>query len=83
MSRQVVRQGWYVYGRGIAVPAVGTLTCTRGEARPPKLYFVRFPIGWSREFVRALRQAGIDCPGSGPTSAGASEVETDLFASID
>jgi N-acetyl-1-D-myo-inositol-2-amino-2-deoxy-alpha-D-glucopyranoside deacetylase len=42
-----------------------------GPARPAKLYFVRFPLTWSREFVRALRSAGIDAPGSAPTGADA------------
>jgi N-acetyl-1-D-myo-inositol-2-amino-2-deoxy-alpha-D-glucopyranoside deacetylase len=42
-----------------------------GEARPTKLYYVRFPLGWSREFVRALRAAGIDAPGSAPSGADA------------
>ncbi|HLZ28434.1 MAG TPA: PIG-L family deacetylase [Chloroflexota bacterium] len=42
-----------------------------GSARPAKLYFVRFPLDWSRRFVRALREAGIDAPGSAPTGADA------------
>jgi N-acetyl-1-D-myo-inositol-2-amino-2-deoxy-alpha-D-glucopyranoside deacetylase len=42
-----------------------------GAARPAKLYFVRFPLTWSREFVRALREAGIDAPGSAPAGADA------------
>ena len=41
------------------------------EARPAKLYFVRFPLTWSREFVSTLREAGIDAPGSAPTGADA------------
>jgi LmbE family N-acetylglucosaminyl deacetylase len=28
-------------------------------------------LGWSREFVRALREAGIDAPGSAPAGADA------------
>ena len=36
-----------------------------------RLYFVRFPITWSREFVSALRAAGIDAPGSAPSGADA------------
>jgi LmbE family N-acetylglucosaminyl deacetylase len=39
--------------------------------RPRRLYFVRFPLSWSRAFVRALRQAGIDAPGSAPSGANA------------
>jgi LmbE family N-acetylglucosaminyl deacetylase len=42
-----------------------------GEVAPAKLYFVRFPLGWSRAFVRALRDAGIDAPGSAPTGSDA------------
>jgi N-acetyl-1-D-myo-inositol-2-amino-2-deoxy-alpha-D-glucopyranoside deacetylase len=42
-----------------------------GGARPTKLYFVRFPLTWSRQFVRALREAGIDAPGSAPAGADA------------
>lgn len=42
-----------------------------GAARPAKLYFVRFPLSWSREFVRALRAEGIDAPGSAPGGANA------------
>lgn len=38
---------------------------------PARLYFVRFPLSWSRGFVRELRQAGIDAPGSAPTGADA------------
>jgi LmbE family N-acetylglucosaminyl deacetylase len=42
-----------------------------GAARPARLYFVRFPLSWSRGFVRALREAGIDAPGSAPAGADA------------
>jgi LmbE family N-acetylglucosaminyl deacetylase len=42
-----------------------------GPARPAKLYFVRLPLGWSRELVRALRAAGIPAPGSAPAGADA------------
>jgi len=42
-----------------------------GSARPARLYFVRLPLTWSREFVRALRQAGIDAPGSAAAGADA------------
>ena len=42
-----------------------------GKARPARLYFVRFPLGWSREFVRAVRAAGIDAPGTAVSGAGA------------
>lgn len=42
-----------------------------GNARPARLYFVRFPLSWSREVVRELRQAGIDAPGSAAAGANA------------
>ncbi len=42
-----------------------------GAARPARLYFVRFPLRWSRGFVHALRGAGIDAPGSAPAGADA------------
>jgi len=38
---------------------------------PVRLYFVRFPLTWSREFVAALRAEGIDAPGSAPAGADA------------
>jgi N-acetyl-1-D-myo-inositol-2-amino-2-deoxy-alpha-D-glucopyranoside deacetylase len=41
------------------------------SARPAKLYFVRFPLSWSRDFVRSLRAAGIAAPGSAPAGADA------------
>jgi len=48
-----------------------------GEVRPAKLYFVRFPLGWAREFVRALRAAGIDAPRAAPagTDVGLEDAE--------
>jgi N-acetyl-1-D-myo-inositol-2-amino-2-deoxy-alpha-D-glucopyranoside deacetylase len=42
-----------------------------GAAQPTKLYFVRFPLTWSREFVCRLREAGIDAPGSAAAGADA------------
>jgi hypothetical protein len=39
--------------------------------RPQRLYFVRFPLRWSRAFVAALRAAGIEAPGSAPAGADA------------
>lgn len=42
-----------------------------GAARPDKLYFVRFPLTWSRDLVRSLREAGIDAPGSAAAGADA------------
>ena len=41
-----------------------------------RLYFVSFPLTWSRRFVAELRRAGIDAPGSAPAGADAGpEVE--------
>jgi LmbE family N-acetylglucosaminyl deacetylase len=36
-----------------------------------QLYFMRFPLSWSRGFVAALRAEGIDAPGSAPAGADA------------
>lgn len=41
------------------------------SARLAKLYFVRFPLRWSREFVAALRGESIPTPGSAPSGADA------------
>src|SRR5262249_9740875 len=38
---------------------------------PARLYCVRFPLTWSRQFVCALREAGIEAPGSAPAGADA------------
>jgi len=57
----------HVKAHQVAVAAVEA----SGSARPARLYFVRFPLTWSREFVRALRQAGIDAPGSAVAGADA------------
>jgi LmbE family N-acetylglucosaminyl deacetylase len=43
-----------------------------------RLYFVRFPLSWSREFVYALRAAGIDAPGSAPSGADAGPEVTEI-----
>src|SRR5579872_4933227 len=40
-----------------------------------RLYFVRFPLSWSRAFVHSLRAAGIDAPGSAPSGADAPRVD--------
>jgi N-acetyl-1-D-myo-inositol-2-amino-2-deoxy-alpha-D-glucopyranoside deacetylase len=42
-----------------------------GDARPLKLYFVRFPLSFAREFVSSLRAVGIDAPGSAAAGADA------------
>jgi LmbE family N-acetylglucosaminyl deacetylase len=47
-------------------------------ARSAKLYFVRFPLTWSRTFVRELRSLGIDAPASAPTGADAGPGVTDI-----
>jgi LmbE family N-acetylglucosaminyl deacetylase len=46
--------------------------------RPLKLYYVCFPLGWSRGFVAALRAAGIDAPGSAPAGADAGPGVTEI-----
>lgn len=51
--------------------AVAAYRAAPPASRPARLYFVRFPLTWSREFVRALRAAGIDAPGSAPAGADA------------
>jgi LmbE family N-acetylglucosaminyl deacetylase len=38
---------------------------------PQRLFFVRFPLTWSRAFVKELRTRGISAPGSAPTGADA------------
>ena len=45
--------------------------CAEHQDRLARLYFIRIPLGWSREFVDALRAAGIDAPGSAPAGADA------------
>src|SRR5438132_220135 len=49
-----------------------------GAARPAQLDFGRFPLMWSREFVRGLREAGIDAPGSAPAGADAGPDVTEI-----
>jgi N-acetyl-1-D-myo-inositol-2-amino-2-deoxy-alpha-D-glucopyranoside deacetylase len=49
-----------------------------GSARPARLYFVRLPSSWTREFVRALREAGIDAPASAATGADAGPQVTEV-----
>lgn len=49
-----------------------------GAAGPARLYFVRFPLNWSRGFVRALREAGIDAPGSAVSGADAGPDVTEI-----
>ncbi len=51
--------------------AVAAYAAAPPAIRPARLYFVRFPLTWSRAFVRALRAAGIDAPGSAPAGADA------------
>lgn len=51
---------------------------TSADAQPAKLYFVRFPVTWSREFVRSLREGGIDAPGSAPAGADAGPDVTEI-----
>lgn len=51
--------------------AVAAFRSCSAEVRPKRLYFVRYPLGWTREFVRALRDEGIDAPPSAATGADA------------
>jgi LmbE family N-acetylglucosaminyl deacetylase len=51
--------------------AVAAYAATPPAIRPARLFFVRFPLTWSRTFVSALRAAGIDAPGSAPAGADA------------
>jgi N-acetyl-1-D-myo-inositol-2-amino-2-deoxy-alpha-D-glucopyranoside deacetylase len=39
--------------------------------RPARLFYVRFPLSWSRAFVASLRAEGIQAPGSAPAGADA------------
>ena len=41
------------------------------KVRPKRLYFIRYPMSWTREFVAALRREGIDAPASAATGADA------------
>jgi LmbE family N-acetylglucosaminyl deacetylase len=51
--------------------AVAAFQAAPVSVRPRRLYFVRFPLTWSREFVASLRAAGIEAPGSAPAGADA------------
>jgi LmbE family N-acetylglucosaminyl deacetylase len=51
--------------------AVAAYDAAPPDVRPARLFFVRFPVTWSRGFVDALRAAGIDAPGSAPAGADA------------
>ncbi|HEY2594012.1 MAG TPA: PIG-L family deacetylase [Chloroflexota bacterium] len=51
--------------------AVAAYDAAPPAIRPPRLFFVRFPLTWSRSFVEALRAAGIDAPGSAPAGGDA------------
>jgi LmbE family N-acetylglucosaminyl deacetylase len=43
-----------------------------GASQPAKLYFVRLPLTWTRDFAHSLSAAGIDAPASAATGANAS-----------
>jgi len=47
-------------------------------AHAVKLYFIRYPMRWSREFVAALRAEGIPAPSSAPTGANAGPDVTEV-----
>jgi LmbE family N-acetylglucosaminyl deacetylase len=51
--------------------AVAAYRAAPTEVRPARLYFVRFPLSASRAFVRGLREAGIEAPGSAIAGADA------------
>lgn len=55
----------------ITMRAAHTATDAEFNVRAPRLYFVRFPLTWSRTFVQSLRAAGIDAPLSAPAGADA------------
>jgi len=59
--------GGYGHPDHVKVHHVTVRAC--GEAE--KLYFVSFPLSWSRRFVAELRRAGIHAPGSAPAGADA------------
>lgn len=50
---------------------VAAFEAAEPSVRPSKLYFVRFPLSWSRDVVRSLRQLGIPAPGSAAAGADA------------
>jgi LmbE family N-acetylglucosaminyl deacetylase len=58
--------------------AVSAYCACDENVRPQKLYFSRFPLSWSRNFVGALREAGIDAPGSAPSGADAGPDVTEI-----
>jgi N-acetyl-1-D-myo-inositol-2-amino-2-deoxy-alpha-D-glucopyranoside deacetylase len=58
----------HVKAHQVAVAAFRRLPADLGSIR---LWFVRFPLSWSRAFVASLRAEGIDAPGSAPAGADA------------
>jgi N-acetyl-1-D-myo-inositol-2-amino-2-deoxy-alpha-D-glucopyranoside deacetylase len=58
----------HVKAHQVTLAAYGA--CPAG-VRPQRLYFVRYPLSWSREFVHALRGAGINAPASAAAGADA------------
>jgi N-acetyl-1-D-myo-inositol-2-amino-2-deoxy-alpha-D-glucopyranoside deacetylase len=58
--------------------AVAAYAAAPPAIRPARLFFVRFPLTWSRAFVRALRAAHIDAPGSAPAGADAGPVVQEI-----
>jgi N-acetyl-1-D-myo-inositol-2-amino-2-deoxy-alpha-D-glucopyranoside deacetylase len=63
--------GGYGHPDHIKAHEVALAAWRQARHRPAKLYFVRFPLTWSRQFVRALREAAIAAPGSAPSGADA------------
>lgn len=46
--------------------------------QPARLFFIRFPLTWSRSFVASLRANGIEAPGSAPSGADAGPAVTEI-----
>jgi LmbE family N-acetylglucosaminyl deacetylase len=69
--------GGYGHPDHVRAHEVAVSAYTRaGAATPRKLYFVRFPLTWSRRFVLSLRAAGIDAPWSAVSGADAGPCAT-------
>jgi LmbE family N-acetylglucosaminyl deacetylase len=64
----------HVKAHQVAVAAFEAAGCRR----PAKLYFVRFPEGWSRRFVAGLKREGIAAPSSAPAGVDAGQADVDI-----
>jgi LmbE family N-acetylglucosaminyl deacetylase len=63
--------GGYGHPDHVKAHAVTLAAYELARFRPPKLYFVRIPLAWSRRFVAGLRAEGINAPPSAATGADA------------